>query len=159
MKRVLSACSALCAAMLITMYGMLGLPATALADEPRQDQTTYDLVATPPETGTRDGSIPSKVWEVNKSGKYSFSGSSYGGTLYTNWKFKGKSSYTITVNNTGSATVDVKAKTLFTAYGSTRIAGGKSSTIELSGMNYGTSFYLAFTSVSGDGFSVSGSVR
>lgn len=42
---------------------------------------------------------PTKVWNIENDGAYNFAGSAEGSTLYTNYKFKGKTSYTITVNN------------------------------------------------------------
>lgn len=97
-----------------------------------------------PETITRSTARPSKTWEINKSGRYNFSGYSTAQTLYTNWQFKGKSAYAIRVNNTGSGTLTVKAKTLFTTYAQTRIGAGKSATLNLSGMNPNTAFYITF---------------
>lgn len=97
-----------------------------------------------PEAATRSTSRPSKTWEVNKSGRYDFSGYSTSQTLYTNWQFKGKRSYTIKVNNTGSGTITVKAKTVFTTYAQTRVGAGQSATLSLSGMDTGTSFYITF---------------
>lgn len=67
-------------------------------------------------------------------------------TLYTQYKFYGKTSYQIYVVNNGSTTLTVKAKTLTKTYGSTTIAVGTSGTISLSGMDSDTKFYIAFTS-------------
>ena len=109
-----------------------------------------------PETITRSTARPSKTWEINKSGRYNFSGYSTSQTLYTNWQFKGKSAYVIKVNNTGSGTLTVKAKTFFTTYAQTRIGAGKSATLNLSGMNPSTAFYITFD---GSYFSFNGYIR
>ncbi len=109
-----------------------------------------------PEALTRGTGRPSNTWEINKSGQYNFAGSSYYQTLYTNWKFKGKSSYTIKINNTGSGNITIKAKTLLTTYSKTQVGSGKSATINLSGMNPGTAFYLTFD---GSNFSFDGYIK
>jgi hypothetical protein len=44
---------------------------------------------------------PTKVWNIKTKGKYSFSGTPGSQTLYTNYKFKGKTSYTFYVKNVG----------------------------------------------------------
>jgi hypothetical protein len=109
-----------------------------------------------PDYATRGTARPSHTWEINKSGQYSFSGSSYHQTLYTNWKFKGKSAYTVRVNNTGSGTITVKAKTMFTTYAQTKVGAGRSATLNLSGMDPNTAFYLTFD---GSNFSFNGYIR
>lgn len=119
-------------------------------------QTNVGVSEVCPEYTARGTSRPSNTWEINKSGQYNFSGSSYYQTLYTNWKFKGKSAYTIKVNNTGSGTITVKAKTLFTTYAQTKVGAGKSATLNLSGMNSKTAFYLTFD---GSNFSFKGYIK
>ncbi len=90
--------------------------------------------------------IPSAAIDLSSHGIYNFQGQSYYDTLYTQYKFYGKTSYQIYVTNNGSTTLTVKAKTLTKTYGSTTIAVGTSGTISLSGMDSGTKFYIAFTS-------------
>lgn len=109
-----------------------------------------------PEAMGRSTARPSKTWEINKSGQYNFSGYSTAQTLYTNWQFKGKNAYAIRVNNTGSGAITVKAKTLFTTYAQTRVGAGKSATLNLSGMNAGTAFYITFD---GSYFAFNGYIR
>lgn len=91
-------------------------------------------------------SKPSKVWNVKTDGQYDFSGWSYHETLYTNYKFTGKTSYKIYVKNTGSNTITVKAKTSLKTYASTSVGAGKTATIDLSGMDKDKEFYISFSS-------------
>lgn len=90
-------------------------------------------------------SLPSSVWNVSSDGQYDFGGWSDHQTLYTNYKFNGKTSYTIYIKNTGSNTITVKAKTLLKTYGSTTVVAGKTATINLSGMDKDTKFYISFS--------------
>lgn len=87
---------------------------------------------------------PTKVWNIAKKGKYNFKGSTKSQTLYTNYKFKGKTSYTIKVNNTGSNPITVKAKRLTKTYASTKVSGKKSATIQFSNIKKDTEFYITF---------------
>lgn len=89
------------------------------------------------------------MWEINKSGRYDFSGLSYDQTLYTNWRFSGKSAYKIVVNNSGNSTINIKAKTFWTTFAQTRVGAGRSATVNLSGMDPGTAFYLTFDTEGG----------
>lgn len=91
-----------------------------------------------------DLSIPSDVWNISSSGRYNFSGSSNTVNVYTNYKFNGKSSYTIYVKNTGDYQLTVKAKTRLKTYKKTIIAPGKSVTLKLSDMKSSTEFYILF---------------
>lgn len=109
-----------------------------------------------PETETRTTSRPSSVWDVSSSGKYTFSGTSYYQTLYTNYKFKGKTSYTIYVYNGSSYNMTVKAKTLLTTYAKTTVGPGESATLSLSGMDKSTEFYITFD---GDYMDFSGYIK
>ena len=99
-------------------------------------------------------SRPSSVWNIATKGQYDFAGSTGGQTLYTNYKFKGKTSYSIKVNNTGSNPITVKAKRLTKTYASTKISGGKSATIEFSNIQKDTEFYITFdgSGIKFDGF-------
>lgn len=97
---------------------------------------------------------PSDVWNIATKGKYKFGGSTGGQTLYTNFKFKGKTSYSIKVNNTGKNPITVKAKRLTKTYASTKISGGKSAIIEFSNIKKTTEFYITFegSGIKFDGF-------
>lgn len=117
----------------------------------------YDGVSpTCPETETRSTSRPSKVWNISEDGQYNFAGTSYYQTLYTNYKFKGKTSYTIYVHNGSDYNMTVKAKTLFTTYGKTTVGPGKSTTLTISGMDKSTEFYITFD---GDYMDFSGYIK
>lgn len=93
---------------------------------------------------TRGTSRPSKVWNIKSSGKYSFAGSANTVTIYTNYKFKGKTEYKVNVKNTGKYALTVKAKTLTKTYGSTKISAGKSGSFTFSNIKSTTEFYLTF---------------
>jgi len=59
---------------------------------------------TPPKNEEPGNSIqgtskPTQVWYVNIDGKYDFSGWSYYQPLYTNYKFTGKTTYSLFVKN------------------------------------------------------------
>ncbi len=87
---------------------------------------------------------PSSVWDISSDGQYDFSGSSHYQTLYTNYKFKGKTSYKIYVKNTGSTAIKVKAKRLTRTYATTTVAAGKTATLEFSDIKSSTEFYIVF---------------
>ena len=142
-------------AALVMLFGIAFAPSASatesgLSENPTINTSTNSGVSTI-SPSSQEGSYsirstvrPSNVWEVSKSGKYSFSGHSHYQTLYTNWQFKGRNSYTIHVNNTGSGTITVKAKSFWSTYAQTRVAQGRSATIQLSGIGSGTTFYLTF---------------
>lgn len=109
-----------------------------------------------PETETRSTSRPSSVWDISKNGRYDFAGTSYYQTLYTNYKFKGKTSYTIYVYNASDYNMTVKAKTLLTTYGKTTVGPGKSATLTVSGLSKTTEFYITFD---GDYMDFSGYIK
>ena len=87
---------------------------------------------------------PTSVWNVAKKGKYNMSGTCGYTTLYSNYKFKGKTSYTIYIKNNGSSTIKVKAKRLTKTYGTTSIGAGKSGRITFSSIKKATEFYVTF---------------
>lgn len=87
---------------------------------------------------------PTSVWDVAKKGKYNMSGTCGYTTLYSNYKFKGKTSYTIYIKNNGSSTLKVKAKRLTKTYGTTSIGAGKSGRITFSSIKKATEFYVTF---------------
>ena len=89
-------------------------------------------------------STPTKVWDISKKGKYNYSGDPGGQTLYTNYKFKGKTSYTFYVKNTGKYPLTVKAKRKTKTYASTKVSAGKSATVTFSNIKKTTEFYMTF---------------
>mgnify|MGYP007121800317 CR=1 FL=1 len=50
--------------------------------------------------------------------------------MYTNYKFTGKTSYKVYVENTGDNPITVTAKRLTKTYGSTKISAGKTGSFE-----------------------------
>lgn len=67
---------------------------------------------------------PTEVWDISNK-PYGFDGEAGNSTLYTNYKFKGKTSYTITVNNYHNKALKVKC---IGAKGSKTVKSGKSVT-------------------------------
>ena len=94
---------------------------------------------------------------IKTEGQYDFSGSSYHQTLYTNYKFKGKTSYKVYVKNTGKSAITVTAKRLTKTYGSTKISAGKTGSFEFSNIKSDTEFYIVFEA--GNEYSFSGYVK
>lgn len=64
--------------------------------------------------------------------------------MYTNYKFTGKTSYTIKVNNRSKKPIEVTAKRLLKTYASTKVSGKKSATIQFSNIKHDTEFYIVF---------------
>lgn len=93
--------------------------------------------------------LPSNVWNIKTKGKYEFSGSQSGDKVinYTKYKFKGKTSYTIKVENNGPMALTVKALRKTKTYATTRIGKGKTATIQFSDIKSTTEFWLSFQGV------------
>ena len=87
---------------------------------------------------------PTNIWDINTKGRYNFSGSANVKTLYSNYKFKGKTNYTIYVENRGEKTLEVRAKSFFKTYATEDIKPGSPATITISNIGKDTEFYLTF---------------
>ena len=87
---------------------------------------------------------PKKVWNIIDCDAYEFRGSAFNTTIYTEYKFTGKTSYSIDINNYGGGTLTVKAKSLTKTYAQTQLGSLSSTTLELSGMKEDAEFYLVF---------------
>lgn len=85
-------------------------------------------------------------------GQYDFKGATLTQTLYTNYKFKGKTKYTFYVKNTGKYALTVKAKRLLKTYATTKVSPGKSATVTFSDIQKDTEFYLTFENSSFEGY-------
>ncbi|WP_313579828.1 hypothetical protein [Lacrimispora sp.] len=83
---------------------------------------------------------PTEVWDISNKG-YDFGGEAGNATLYTNYKFKGKTSYTITVNNKHNKTLTVKC---IGAKGSVKVKGGESASFKVTVKDKETKFYISF---------------
>lgn len=101
-----------------------------------------------------DRDIPSSVWNIVDNGGYSFKGSAYNVNIYSNYKFTGKTTYTVSVHNSGTSKLSVKAKTRLHTYGSTEIAAGEDGSITFSTNSESDAFYVQFS-----GSAFSGSVK
>jgi hypothetical protein len=102
------------------------------------------------EIGICGSNIPSSVWDISIKGKYVFSGNASSQMQYTDYRFKGKTSYIYYVKNTGRKNLTVKAKSHSTTYRTTTIKPGQSTYTSFSGISGTTRFYLSF---SGSSFS------
>lgn len=99
-----------------------------------------------PGVETRSISKPRDIWDISSQGIYNFGGEASNSTLYTNYKFKGKTSYTITINNNhGSKTLSVRC---IGAKGSVKVKAGKTGTIKISGIKADKTFYISFSAPS-----------
>lgn len=108
---------------------------------------------------TQSTSKPTSVWNISKKGKYTFEGVSYHQTLYTNYKFKGKTSYTIYVKNTGDHKITVKARKGTKVYASTTVASGKTTSLDFSGIDKSTEFYISFSTGNSYSYEFSGYIK
>lgn len=95
---------------------------------------------------------PSKVWNIRKKGRYNFAGNPGDQTLYTNYRFTGKTSYTVYIKNTGKYVLTVQARRFSKSYASTRISAGKSGSFTFSNIQKGTEFYIVFKGSSFSGY-------
>lgn len=99
----------------------------------------------PEQPETRGTTRPSNIWEIDKSGAYNFSGTTYGfQDLYTNWRFKGGNKYRVWVNNLSNNTITVQARSFFILYKKFDVPAG-TNTMTTFDMNPSTHFYLQFS--------------
>lgn len=152
--------SLLAVSMIFTMMSTTVVHAQSVKDGSNEVTVTPNVgvsYVSPEETiETRGTSRPSKVWNINSKGQYDFAGSSHYQNLYTNYKFTGKTSYKVYVENTGDNPITVTAKRLTKTYGSTKISAGKTGSFEFSNIKSDTEFYIVFE---GNGYSFSGHVK
>lgn len=106
------------------------------------------------EIQTRSTGRPSKVWNLKEKGRYNFKGTikNAGTTLYTDYKFNGKTKYSFFVKNTGKSLLTVKAKRLTHTYTTQRIKAGESAIISFFNIKASTEFYLVFSGSSFSGY-------
>ena len=108
------------------------------------DQPIENIGITIPDL-TRGADVPSSNWNIASKGKYSLSGSSNrGGYVYSSYTFKGKTSYTISISNTGKNVIDIKCKNSSTTYISFSVEAGKSRTVTWNGIKASTTWYAQF---------------
>lgn len=100
-----------------------------------------------PGTGaaTRDTSKPTEVWNISNN-PYDFGGEAGNSTLYTNYKFKGKTSYRITVTNDHNKTLTVKC--VGAKGGNKKVKGGQSATFTVTTTDTTKTFYISFSAPS-----------
>lgn len=106
---------------------------------------------------TYDCSKPdsNSVWDISKDGTYTIEGSTQGADLYTLYRFKGVTKYSIKVTNNGTSTVKVyTVKTLSKKQAT--IEPGKSKTFTYEPGSKTKKFYLKFK---GKSINVSGTIK
>lgn len=109
MKKLISA--------ILTIAMMLSFNISASAAEPVQK-----LIPDPPYNDVERGSSAPDiftVWNIEQKGQYDFEGFAEGYSdtaLYTNYHFKGKTSYMVQINNTCGYDVEVLFRGWFTDY-------------------------------------------
>lgn len=95
-------CSVLC------LLGILAQPAYA---DPIIDNGEIVGLTTDPlylkEQQTRGQTRPATDWNINSQGQYNFSASKIYEFIYTNYRFTGKTDYTVLVKNNGTSVIDV----------------------------------------------------
>lgn len=122
------------------MFTMIFTPMVTHAQEMTQPNIGVSETS-PEERGTNR---PKKVWDISSKGKYEFGGSSNNITIYSNYSFKGKTSYSVYVKNTGNHSITVKAKTFLKTYAKKKISAGKTATFKVTDIKKDTEFYLVF---------------
>lgn len=134
--------------MLVLPMMMLVMVLTPLVSHAQEEMTQPNIGVSEISPDMRDNekgaSRPSNVWNIKTKGRYNFSGSANTVTIYTNYKFNGKTSYKVSVKNTGKYPLTVKAKTLTKTYGSTKISAGKKGEFTFSNIKSTTAFYVTF---------------
>lgn len=93
-------------------------------------------------------SKPDSIWNLSTQGGYGIEGSSNGATLYTNYLFTGKSSFTIKIRNNDNISLKFKLKRKDLIFdntiGSYEISAGKDGTVTVS-VDKSSNYYLEFT--------------
>lgn len=101
-------------------------------------------------------SIPSDVWDISEKGLYKFGGESYYESLYTNYIFHGKTTYSVYVYNSSDNIITVYAKTRFTTYDKIQVPGNDSRSFTVTVPETTTNLYLKFE---GSNYSFSGYIN
>lgn len=121
---------------------------TYLNDDAIYINQNQDLIGVsynePLEYSSRSTAIPSNYWDLKTQGTYNFSGYATGSSLYTNYYFKNKTSYTVYVENSGSTALKVQLKDRFKTYGTITVPANGSTTQTISGVSSNAGVYLKF---------------
>lgn len=129
----------------------------------------YGLSTTPPSKNplsTQSTDYPTNVKDLSIGGQYSFkAGVHYGSLMYTNYRFKGKNSYTVTVYNTGNAEINVRVfkvtrwSVTDETIKSLNLAPKHSTTFNVGGLSKNDEIYLGFNNYAGSYIIFNGVIR
>lgn len=119
--------------------------AAEIEDDAMRTDAGYGLSFEEPiEKVTRDGQIPTSIWNLSTKGRYNFEGTSDGSKLYTLFRFNGARKYKICVFNESSSAVTVKPKRETWTYISQTVPGKESAIFYFDVGSTSTSFYIYF---------------
>jgi len=88
---------------------------------------------------------PTEIWDISTE-SYDFGGEADISTLYTNYKFNGKTSYTITVTNDHTKPLTVKC--IGAKGGSKKVKAGDTTSFTVTTKDKKTTFYISFSAPS-----------
>ena len=92
---------------------------------------------------------PTIVWNIISKGSYSFAGSATGSTLYTNYKFTGKSKYEVKVVNSHSKTLKIICRTSgWSSFRTISLSGKSTAYYTVSPSSSSTNWYIQFNAPS-----------
>jgi len=92
---------------------------------------------------------PTTVWNIASKGSYSFAGSATGSTLYTNYKFTGKSRYEVKVVNNHSKTLKIICRTSgWSSFRTISLSGKSTAYYTVSPSSSSTNWYIQFNAPS-----------
>lgn len=137
-----------------TIFFAVALVCTTMAASPAyanptssNNTTTADSITTSGTYGVYSDTKPTKSCRINNGERKSFQARAYGGYMYTNCLYNGKTRYSITVHNEGSSRLDVSV-----LYGnnnsriySTSIPAGQIYGFTIQGLKTDDKIYIQFT--------------
>lgn len=83
--------------------------------------------------------------DLSDGGSDDFGGTSNYQTLYTNYKYKGATNYSVTVENRSDYSLKVKVRTSLTTLASKTISPNSTATFSVKGISSTKKFYISFT--------------
>ena len=124
----------------------------------KQSGNTYDTLSDKPpiefdsDIVPQGNTVPSGTWDISEKGQYDFAGYTFDSSyLYTSWRFKGKSSYTVSITNEYTQPLKVAFEGTLRTYRTVSVPQGTTCYTTLSSNNSkytitaDTKWYLRFT--------------